>query len=149
VDDVEALQREDEGVADGDDPLQGLELLAGAGGVVVGGFQVAVDELDRLEQAAGGFGLPDLPEAAPAQALDQPVAGERLGHAFDAYRHGPWVLPGCEGNGVGAAGRGPYPGTGGGGPRLRHPNLSSRRPGPQIAAGRARGPPCCRSPPER
>ena len=41
--------------------------------------EVAVDELDGLEEAAGGFALPDLAEAAAAEPLDEPVAGDRLG----------------------------------------------------------------------
>ena len=43
-----------------------------------GGVEVAVDELDRLEDAAGGFALPDLAEPAAAEPLDEPVAGDRL-----------------------------------------------------------------------
>ena len=70
-------------MADGLDAAQGFEFLLGATAVgAVGGLQVAVDELDGLEQAAGGLGLPDFAEAAAAQALDQPVAGDGLGSSF-------------------------------------------------------------------
>src|SRR5262249_45219075 len=49
-----------------------------AGAVHVQRVEVAVDELDRLEQAAGRFALPGLAEAAAAQGFDQAVAGDRL-----------------------------------------------------------------------
>ena len=95
VDDVEAFEREDERMADGLDALEGLEFLLGALAVLAGGVEVAVDELDGLEQAAGGLGFPDFAEAAAAQPLDQPVAGDRFGLGFDANGHtmNPWIIP--------------------------------------------------------
>ena len=42
--------------------------------VLVHRVEVAEDELDGLEDAAGGLDLPDLAEAAAAEPLDQPVA---------------------------------------------------------------------------
>src|SRR5262249_45209868 len=83
---------EDVGVADGLDAAEGLQLLLGALAVVAGGGEVAEDELDGLEEAAGGLALPDLAEAAAAEALDEPVFGDRLGVAFDPARHG--CIPG-------------------------------------------------------
>src|SRR5262245_51286678 len=74
-------------MADRDDTLQGLEFLAGARAILVGGFQVAIDEFDGLEEAAWGFRLPDFAESASTQALNQPIAGKGLGHGFDTYRH--------------------------------------------------------------
>ena len=51
------------------------------------GRKVAEDELDGLVQAAGGFALPDLAEAAAAYALNELVAGNRFGKGFDPNRH--------------------------------------------------------------
>ncbi len=75
VDDFDALEGEEEGVADALDALDGLALLGGEAGAGVG---VAADELDGLIEAAGGLALPNLAEAAAAERLDQPVAGQRL-----------------------------------------------------------------------
>jgi hypothetical protein len=61
--------------------------------------QAAVNELDGLEQAAGGLALPDLAEAAAAQALDQAVSGDRLGVGFSA---GPGVTRLSQVNDIGA-----------------------------------------------
>src|SRR5207248_3741131 len=72
--DLEQLDGKDEGVADVDDALEGFEFLGGARTLVVRGVEVAVDEFDRLEQAARRFRLPDFAEAAAAQALDEPIA---------------------------------------------------------------------------
>src|SRR5262249_19148068 len=88
VDDVVALQGEDVGVAYGLDAAERLQLLLGALPLVAGLLEVAVDELDGLEQPARGLGLPDFTEAAAAQALDEPVAGDGLSVTFDPHRHG-------------------------------------------------------------
>ncbi len=65
VDDVVAVQREQVRVADLLDPLERLEFLLGvADEVVVLTAQVAVDDLDGLEDAAGRFGPPDFAETA-------------------------------------------------------------------------------------
>ena len=95
VDDVETLDGENEGMADGDDAFEGLEFLAGTRAFFVGGFQIAVDEFDRLEHAARRFRLPHFAEAATTKALDEPVAWQWLGHTLDAYPHGENVLN-CE-----------------------------------------------------
>src|SRR5581483_7499824 len=87
VDDVVAFEAEDVGVADGLDAAEGLEFLLGALAAVVSAAEVAEDELDGLVQTAGGFGLPDLAEAAAAEALDELVARNRLGVAFDPHGH--------------------------------------------------------------
>src|SRR5262249_9214971 len=87
VDDVVALEREDERMADGLDSAEGLEFLFGAVAVVAGRFEVAEDELDGLVDAPGRLALPDLAKAAPAQPLDEPVAGYGFGRAFDPDCH--------------------------------------------------------------
>src|SRR5438270_2896811 len=72
------------------DALEGLELLIGAGVLVaerVGLAELAVDDLDGLEQPAGGLAFPDLAETADAQPLDEAVAGDGLGVGFDADSH--------------------------------------------------------------
>ena len=92
VDDLDAVDRADERVADLLDALEGLQLLLGAGAVDVEGVEVAVDELDGLEDAAGGLALPDLAEAAGAERLDQAVAGDRFGVGLPDPTHS-WFLP--------------------------------------------------------
>src|SRR5208283_1793923 len=87
VDDVVAFERENIGMADGLDPAKGLELLFGAHAFIAGGLQVSEDELDRLEEPAGRFDLPDLAEPASAQALAELVSGDGLGLALDPDRH--------------------------------------------------------------
>lgn len=71
-------------MADGTDPLQGLQFLLGALIAVATAAQVAKDELDRLVHPAGGFGAPDLTKTAAAQALDQAIARNRFGVRFRA-----------------------------------------------------------------
>ena len=55
--------------------------------VVVQAVEVAVDELDGLEDAAGGFALPDFAEAAGAERFDQPIAanGFRIWFLFEGH----------------------------------------------------------------
>ena len=60
------------------DARHGLALLLGAGAIDVQRVEVAENELDGLEQPAGGFTLPDFPEPAPAERLDQAIARQRL-----------------------------------------------------------------------
>ena len=93
VDDLDAVHRQDERMADLLDALEGLQFLLGAGAVHVEGIEVAVDELDGLEQAARGLALPDFAEAAAAQRLDQAVAGNRLRIGFPQKTHGSIPLP--------------------------------------------------------
>src|SRR3954453_21795614 len=50
--------------------------------------QVAVDELDRLEEPAGRRPLPDLAEAAVADRLDEAVAGDGLRVGLAIKTHG-------------------------------------------------------------
>ena len=52
------------------DPLQSAFFLLGADGVNVQRFEVAVDELDRLEQPTWSFALPDFAESAATQGLE-------------------------------------------------------------------------------
>ena len=64
-----------------------LQFLLGAGAVDVERVEVAVDELDGLEEAAGGLALPDFAEAAAAERFDQAVAGDRLGVRLLRHDH--------------------------------------------------------------
>ena len=57
-------------MAGGLDALQRPQFLGGGRAAL----EVAEDELDGLEEAAGGLALPDLAEAAAAQRLDEAVA---------------------------------------------------------------------------
>ena len=111
VDDVEAFEREDIGMANGLDTAEGFEFLLGALAAVVGAGKVAEDELDGLVQAARRFRFPNFAEAAAAESFDEPVARNRFGMAFDPHRHkvvSKGVRPKCAENGrqqiqVGAA----------------------------------------------
>src|SRR6185437_11964218 len=87
VDDVVAFQREDVRVADGFDAAEGFQFLFGAMTVIAGSAEIAENELDRFEQTAGRFALPDIAEAAAADALNEPVSGNRFGLIFDPDRH--------------------------------------------------------------
>ncbi len=87
VDDVEAFEREDIGMANRGDAAEGFQFLLGALAAVVAAAEVAEDELDGLVQAARRFRLPDLAETAAAYPLDEPVARNRFGMAFDPHRH--------------------------------------------------------------
>jgi len=56
------------------DPLEGLEFLTDSAILIrVAGFQAAINDFDRLEEAARRFGFPDLPEAALAQTLQESI----------------------------------------------------------------------------
>jgi hypothetical protein len=79
VRDLDAIQGKDERVANLLDALQGTEFLLGAGALHVEGVEVAEDEFDGLEEAAGGLALPDLAEAAAAEGADEAVAGDGFG----------------------------------------------------------------------
>ena len=78
VDDVEAFQRQDIRVMDRLDAVEAFEFLLGRP-LSPAARQVAVDELDGLEQAARGFGAPDLAEAADAEGSRRRVAGDGFG----------------------------------------------------------------------
>src|SRR5713226_1780918 len=75
-------------MADRLDAAQGFELLLGPLSVGAGSLEVAINELDGLEQSAGGFALPYFAKAAAANALDELVTRDRLCSAFEPYRHG-------------------------------------------------------------
>src|SRR5262249_21959633 len=89
---LDQLGGDDERVADLADAVQGALLLLGAGGVDVERVEVAEDELDGLEQPAGGLTLPDLAEAAAAQRLDQAVARQGFAVGLAQKAHGA-ILP--------------------------------------------------------
>src|SRR5262249_57447105 len=63
-DNVETLQRQDVRMANGLDPMQGLEFLGDMRVVEAAAGQTAVNDLDRLQHSAGGLGFPDLAETA-------------------------------------------------------------------------------------
>ena len=89
VDDVEAFERKNVGMAYGFDAGQGFEFLLGAVPILVSCLKIAVDELDRLVEAAGSLGLPNFAKAAPTQPLNEPVTGDGFGVAFNPHRHRP------------------------------------------------------------
>src|ERR1700677_1306837 len=78
IDDVVAFQRQDIRVMDRLDAAESLEFLFGPVAVVVGCLQVAENEFDGLEQAAGSLGSPDLAEAAAAKPVNQLVTRNGL-----------------------------------------------------------------------
>jgi hypothetical protein len=97
VDDLEAVQRQDVRVADRFDAVEGLQLLFQARRVEGG---AALDDLDGLEHAAGGRGLPDLAEPARADARDEPISGDRFYLAVERELHCvslPWTGEGSGG----------------------------------------------------
>src|SRR5437660_12665709 len=68
------------------DATESFELLLGTA-AVLDGLQIAVDELDGLEEAAGRFRLPDLAKAAAAEPLNKPIARNRFSVTLDPHRH--------------------------------------------------------------
>ncbi len=80
VDHLDPLQRQQERVADLFDALERFQFARGPHLV-----QLAVDELDGLDQPAGRVGLPDLAIAAGADAFLELVSGDGL---FLEQRHG-------------------------------------------------------------
>ena len=85
---LDAVHRQNERVAHLLDAVKGLLFLFGAGAVHVEGVEVAEDELDGFEEAAGRLALPDLAEAAAAERLDQAVAGNRFRIWLPQKTHG-------------------------------------------------------------
>jgi hypothetical protein len=62
------------------DALEGFEFLFGvANEVGILGAEVAVDDLDGLEDAAGGFALPDFAEPARPEPFEEPIAWNGFG----------------------------------------------------------------------
>src|SRR5207248_1177262 len=86
-DDPNEVHRHDEGMADLLDTVEGLEFLLGADALVVQRVEVAEDEFNSLEEAAGGLAFPGLAEAAAAEGLDQAIAGDRLRVGFSDEAH--------------------------------------------------------------
>ena len=86
-DDLDAVHGQDEGVADFLDAVEGLQLLLGARPIGVQRVEVAVDELDGLEQAAGRLAFPGFAKAAAAEGLDEAIPGNRLriGLAYETH----------------------------------------------------------------
>src|SRR5262249_53914005 len=88
LDDIVTFQRQQKRMADLLDSLEGLQFLFRmASAVWVGRAHVTVNDLDGLDEAARGFGLPDIAETTPAQPVDQAVARDRLGVADDLQCH--------------------------------------------------------------
>ena len=110
ADQVVAVDRQQVRVADRLDALEGAEFLKGelrAGRVH--DPQVAVDDLDRLEQPAGRLGLPDFAVPAAAEPFQEPVAGDRFSAGSDPDGHGKRSLR--RGTAERMAGRTTGPGT--------------------------------------
>ena len=66
-----AVQGDDERMADADDELEGLQFLGRLGLESPGGVAVGSDELDSFVNASRGFAFPDVPEATPTQRLSK------------------------------------------------------------------------------
>ena len=79
LDDFQPIDSQQKGMANGLDQLKGLPFLLDQESFAIQRLKVAVDELDRLEGAAGSLALPDLAEATAAQELHEPIPGYRLG----------------------------------------------------------------------
>src|SRR5262245_29283736 len=69
------------------DQLERSQLFLGTEALVFEAVQVAIDELDRLEDAAWGLALPDFAEASLAQRLEQPIAANRFEVGSFRHRH--------------------------------------------------------------
>ena len=104
-DDLDPLEREQERVPHPLDAIEGFQL---AGRAVF--VQEAIDELDRLDQLARGFGGPDFAVAAGADPLHELVAWNRLVVDFSALAVGITAGAGGRtgdgGQGTGDGGRG-------------------------------------------
>src|SRR5207249_1563756 len=92
IDILDTIQGEDKRMADFFDTIECLPFLLGVDSVHVERFEIAVDELDGLEETAGGLALPDLAEAAAAERFQEPVAGDRLCIRF-AHNSHRYTLP--------------------------------------------------------
>src|SRR5260370_41870306 len=73
--------------------LEGFVCLFGAKSNAVERVEVAVEELDGFEQAAGRDALPDFAEAAGAQRADEAIAGQRFAVGFAQPAHGDDSVP--------------------------------------------------------
>jgi hypothetical protein len=70
------------------DPFESLEFLFGVPDkVIVFGAEVAVDDLDSFEDAAGRFALPDFAEAPGTEAVEEPVSRNGFGVRLEADGH--------------------------------------------------------------
>src|SRR5262249_14830673 len=88
VDDVETLQRQDKRMVDGLDAAEGFQFLLGAAAIAIARcLQVAVDELDGLEQTPRRLSFPDLAETSPTQTFDQSLSGYRFVLRSNLQRH--------------------------------------------------------------
>src|SRR5438128_1894753 len=70
------------------DALQCVQLLFGADAFHVERVEIAVDEFDGFEDAAGGLALPHFTEAAAANGLDQAIAWDGFGVRLPQPAHG-------------------------------------------------------------
>src|SRR5207248_5831792 len=87
VNGFDAVERADERMTHLADALQSVQLLFGADAFDVEGIEVAVDEFDGFEDAAGGLALPDFAEAAASEPFDESIPGDRLGVALSYPTH--------------------------------------------------------------
>src|SRR5262249_44459444 len=78
VDDLEAVHREEEWVADGLDVLQSPEFLLSPGAILVESIVATGDELDRLVQTARRFALPNLPKTAFPERFEKAITRDRF-----------------------------------------------------------------------
>ena len=85
---LEPVDGQQKRMANGLDVLHGLELVLGPTADAAQAVDVAVDELDGLEDAARGFAFPNFAEPACTQLLEQAVAGDRLSIGFFFENHG-------------------------------------------------------------
>src|SRR5262245_18440925 len=73
-----AVRRQKEGMTQILDAQDGLQLFVGLGAVSLNALEIAVDELDLLEKAAGNFAFPNFAEAPATEGSDQTVAWNGL-----------------------------------------------------------------------
>src|SRR5579883_873052 len=73
------------------DVLDGLEFRDGRRGFSMHLAAIALDELDRLEQASGSLAFPDFAETTSPQRLKQAISRYRFAIAFSRFQH-PLVL---------------------------------------------------------
>ncbi len=86
---LDAVHRQQKRMANRLDMLDGPQLFLGPNAVVVQAVEVAINELDRLENAARRLALPDFAKTPRTQRFDQ---------AITSYGFGIWLL--FEGHGI-------------------------------------------------
>src|SRR5262249_40900570 len=82
-----ALHRQQEGMAERLDVLNGLELFDGRRSFIVYMAAIACYKLDGLEQAAGSLAFPDVAETTAPQRLKKAVSRYRFAIACSRFQH--------------------------------------------------------------